>query len=200
MNLSSLLKLKKSILFVFLFTLSLNTFAQTTYKVVCDKTDSTVKVIKSDNRSPNYVPIKGGFPFRQIAQQWIDDNYSTTTCNPEEIVKQIQSQVEKSTQVQNNTQNIQPVQPAGTKLQPSSTVSNQPLNYKKSSFLMNAKFSNLGEAFMLSEKLMPGFEVGIEKTFGAQIYFGTGINVDFYLSDMDGRFDVEIETIYFHKN
>ena len=88
-------RFKKSIFIAFLFVISLNTFAQTTYKVVCDKTDNTVKVIKSDNRSSNYVPIKGGFPFRQIAQQWIDDNYSTTTCNPAEIVKKIQTEEKK---------------------------------------------------------------------------------------------------------
>ncbi|MDB4584344.1 hypothetical protein N9164_14420, partial [Draconibacterium sp.] len=58
------------------------TSGQTRYKVVCDKTDNTVKVVESENRSANYVPIKGGFPFPQIAEQWIADNYTTTVCNP----------------------------------------------------------------------------------------------------------------------
>lgn len=190
-------------LFIVFFSLiSLNGYTQKTFTVVCDKTDKTVKVVESDERSPNYVPIKGGFPFRQVAQNWINENYSTTQCDPGEILDQIK-QNSQNTSTQTNSISTAPPQQT---VAPSNSISpgrtfQPPVRYKNTSFMINARFSNLGEAFNLKEKLMPGFEVGIEQLFGKKIYFGTGINVDFYFSNFDENAALEddFETIYFFK-
>ncbi|MDB4584257.1 hypothetical protein N9164_13985, partial [Draconibacterium sp.] len=58
---------------------------------------------------------------------------------------------------------------------------------------------NLGEAFYLTENMMPGFEAGFEQLFGKQVYFGTGVSGNFYFSDMDGWNDIDLETIYFFR-
>jgi hypothetical protein len=198
MNLSTSLRLKRSIFVTFLFVLSLNTFAQTSYKVVCDKTDNIVKVIKSDNHSPNYVPIKGGFPFRQIAQQWIDDNYSTTTCNPGEIVKQIQTEKDNNTQTGVKNQNNQPTQPAPatTLLQPRQTTT---ISYRNSSFILNAKFSDFGRVFSLDNNLAPGLDVGFEQLFGKKYYLGIGVSINFYFADFSTIGDYENMSFFFGK-
>ena len=178
------LRFHKLILISLLFLFSSNIFAQDTFKVVCDKTDNTVKVIKSDNRSPNYVPIKGGFPFQQIAQQWIDNNLTTTTCNPEEIVKEIQTEQKNNPPTQVTDQNNQINQPA-QKTQPAtitSATAQQP-RYRNSSLIINAKFSNIGEHFSLDQSLAPGFEVGFEQLFGKKYYIGIGVGMNFYFTD-----------------
>jgi hypothetical protein len=201
MNTINSFRLNRFILFVFLFTISLNSFAQITYKVVCDKTDNTVKVIKSDNRSSNYVPIKGGFPFRQIAQQWIDDNYSTTTCNPGEIVKQIQTEKDNKVQTTVTNQNNQPIQPAPgtTPIQPRPSSNVQSPSYKNSSFVINAKFSDLGRGFSLDENLAPGFDVGFEQLFGKKYYLGIGVGMDFYFPDFSDNSNFDQLTFFFGK-
>jgi len=165
---------------------------------VCDKTDNTVKVIKSDNHSPNYIPIKGGFPFRQIAQQWIKDNYSTTTCNPGEIVKQIKAKEDNNTQAGVTNQNNKPTQPApaATPLQPRQ---NPTISYRNSSFNINAKFSDLGSVFSLENNLVPGFDVGFERLFGKKYYLGIGVNMNFYFADFSTIRDYENINFFFGK-
>lgn len=208
MNLTNLIFMKTiagpsfkfQILLLFFIAFSTSVIAQTTYKVVCDKTDKTVKIVETSKRSANYVPIKAGFPFRQVAQKWIDENYSTTYCDPGQIIKQNNAQQNQPAPTLNNTATNQPSPtPSHTILQPRRSGANSAVNYKNTSFLMNVRFSNLGEAFRLSEKLMPGFEAGIEQVFGKQFYFGTGINMDFYFSDFDGDYDISTESIYFFK-
>jgi hypothetical protein len=49
--------------------------SQKSYKAVCDKTDGTVKIVDSEDRSPSLVPLKGGFPFYQVAEKWVNENY-----------------------------------------------------------------------------------------------------------------------------
>ena len=160
-------------------------------------------MVESDNRSANLVPIKAGFPFRQVAQKWIDENYSTTKCDPGQIVKQNKEQQKTPTPSLNNTpvsQTAPPPAPAHTRLQPRRFGGNSSRQFKNTSFLMNARFSNLGEAFHLSENLMPGFEAGIETVIGNKLYVGTGISADFYFSDFDENPVVDNnELIYFFK-
>jgi len=165
--------------------------AQTTYKVVCDKKDNTVKVIESANKAANYIPIKSGFPFRQIAEQWIEDNYTTRACNPQDIKNA------NSKPPNNTTQTNNQVTPSGA-VPPTQTPPPAPkaIKYRNSSLIIHGKFSNLGEAFALSETMMPGFEVGLEQLFGQTVYFGTGVSANFFFSDMDGMYDVDTETIY----
>ena len=191
----------KFILISLLFLFSLNVLAQETYKVVCDKTDNTVKVIKSDNRSPNYVPIKGGFPFQQIAQQWIDDNYTTTRCNPEEIVKQIQTEQNNNSQTQITNQNKQINQPP-QKAQPATitAATKQDPLYRNSSLIFNAKLSNIGEAYTLDNSLAPGFEIGFEQLFGKKYYVGIGVSMNFYFTDFSSTYNnLDQVTFFFGK-
>lgn len=186
MKTTTALLFNKLVLSTLLFLFSITAFAQDTYKVVCDKTDNTVKIIKSDNRSSNYVPIKGGFPFQQIAQQWIDDNYTTTTCNPEEIVNQIQAEAANNPQTQVTNQNQQ-VDQTTQKAQPASITSatTQVPAYKNSSFILNAKFSDLGKALYLDNNMAFGFDIGFEQIFGKKkYYFGTGVGMNFYFTDV----------------
>lgn len=180
-------------------------FAQTKYKVVCDKTDNTIKVVEAQNLSANYVPIKGGFPFRQIAEQWISDNFTTKECNPEDVADQMQTKQNTSTQANKmhtvpSSKNPQTTAPPPSPQQPQARRSTTPrINYRNSSIIFHGKFSNLGDAFYLSESMMPGFEVGFEQLFGKQGYFGTGITGNFFFSDMDGWNDSDLETIYFFR-
>lgn len=168
-------------------------FAQTTYKVVCDKKDNTVKVVEATNKSANYIPIKSGFPFRQIAEQWISENYTTRTCNPGDRTTPNNKTQKNITQTNNQQATPSKAYP------PSQTPSKQSppaINYRNSSVILHGKFSNLGEAFLLTESMMPGIEVGFEQLFGSRGYFGTGISANFFFSDMDGRQGVDAETIY----
>ena len=188
----------KLVLITLLFLFSINIFAQDTFKVVCDKTDNTVKVIKSDNRSPNYVPIKGGFPFQQIAQQWIDNNFTTTTCNPEEIVKQIQTEQKNNPPTQVADQNKQINQPT-QKTQPATFTSatTQEPRYRNTSLIFNAKFSNIGEHFSLDQSLVPGFEVGFEQLFGKKYYVGIGVGMNLYFTDFSSTYDTLDQVTFF---
>ena len=195
-------KSAKALIIAFLISLSLDGYTQKTYNVVCDKKDNTVKVVEASKRSPDYVPIKGGFPFRQIAQKWIDENYSTTHCDPGQIMNQNNEKQNQKAPVPSNTpSNTNSSANQQTVLQPRRSGSNSTVRYKNTSFMINARLTNMGEAFSLKEKLMPGFEVGIEQLFGKQIYFGTGINIDFYFSNFDDNAALEdgFETIYFFK-
>jgi len=174
-------KFKNLVLSSLLFLFSITAFAQDTYKVVCDKTDKTIKVIKSNNRSPNYVPIKGGFPFQQVAQQWIDDNYTTKTCNPDKIVDQLKIEENSSYQTPVTNQNNQSVQQA--QAAPLTAANTQEPNYRNTSFILNAKFSNIGEVFSLDKSMSPGFNIGFEQLFGKKYYVGIGVDMNFYFAD-----------------
>ena len=200
MKINLIQKLLKPFLILLFTIFSLNSFSQQTFTVVCDKTDNSVKVVESRIKSPNYVPIKGGFPFRQVAQKWIDDNLSTTQCDPDEIMKKIKLQTKVPNNVAPGTSTI-PTPPKRTSSGALNTNrSFQPAHhYRNTSLIIDAKFSNLGEAFRLNNKLMPGFEMGIEQLFGTKIYFGTGINMDMFFSDFDSRYDISQEFIYFFR-
>jgi len=190
-------KLRIFILFSILF-LTLNSAAQQTYKVVCDKTDHTVKVIEAENHAANYVTIKSGFPFRQVAQKWIDDNYSTTKCNPDDFINQTQQQSSQPGSTQNNVGNNSLTTsyetPKRTFLQPRKNLGTQ--HFRNTYLILGGRFSNLGEAFSLDKNLMFGATAGIEQLFGSNVYFGTGVQMNMYFSDMDGHYDEDTEMLY----
>lgn len=197
MSTSTIQKLR-TIFFFTLLSIAFHANAQQTYKVVCDKTDHQVKIVEAENHSANYVTIKTGFPFRQVAQKWIDDNYTTTQCDPEDIIKQTNTASQPATATQNTAGSI-PVTSSGqapkrTFLQARKNSSGQ--KFRNTSFFMSGRFSNLGEAFSLEEKLMFGAGAGFELFFGGSLYLGTGIHMDFYFSPMDGRFDEKSEMFY----
>lgn len=185
--------------FVLLFILSpvATIWAQSTYKVVCDKTDHTVKIIEAENRSANFVTIKTGFPFRQVAQKWIDENYSTTKCEPNDFILPNNQAGTPAPASQNSIENpllsSSVTTPGRTFLQPRRNATQQ---FRNTSFLVSGRFSTLGEAFSLQEKLMFGAGAGFEQLFGGNLYVGTGIHMDFYFSDMDGQYNEDKELLY----
>jgi len=189
---------KLRLIFLFFFLLfAINSMAQQTYKVVCDKSDHTVKVVETENHSANLVTIKTGFPFRQVAQKWIDDNYSTTSCEPNDFINQ-KNQPNKQATTSQNTVGISVNSNTGstpkrTLLQPRR---NGPQQFHNTSFLISGRFSTLGEAFSLKEKLMFGAGAGFEQLFGGNLYLGTGIHMDFYFSNMDDRYNEDSELFY----
>ncbi len=189
-----------SICLLFLFIFSHNISAQTTYKVVCDKTDNTVKIVETKNHSPNYVPIKSGFPFRQIAQKWIAENYSTTVCNPEDIINKIKEEEKKAT-VPSTEQTTTAAPPATTtvQIQPVAATLAPQIHYYNSSFIFNAKFSDLGRPFSLKSNFAPGFGVGFEQLFGKKYYLGIGLGIDFYFADFSETPDLDKFSFYLGK-
>ncbi len=189
----------KSIIFVLFLLFSVNIVAQSTFKVVCDKADKRVKVVKSDNRSARYVPIKSGFPFKQIAQKWIDENYTTTICNPEELVDQIESKKETSDHSIPVTQDKLATQNNSTKLQARKTGVDSSSEYHNTSLVANVKFSNIGKSFSLEKNMVTGFEVGFEHLFGKKNYLGIGLGMNFYFVDFSSYNLDDPQTFYFAK-
>lgn len=168
--------------------------SQNTYTVVCDKTNNTVKVVESNKRSPNYVPIKGGFPFRQVAQKWIDENYSTTECNPEDVLEEIQKQnqnvnvqKQQGTAVQQNQNNTSP---ATQPLKPA-------VQYRNTSFFTGFKMSNLGKVLNTENNMVAGAEIGLEQLFGNKFYFGAGILFNSYIALNVNKVQNENLVLYF---
>jgi len=179
--------------------LSMQVFSQTTFTVVCDKTDNKVKVVESTNHSPNFVPVKGGFPFRQVAQNWIKENYPSGLCNPQQVI-------ENNQPLGNNTGNTGNI-PTQTTQTPSSIpvipktgiptvqkAASTSFDFKNTSLLFNIQFANLGGEFLLNKTMVPGFELGIDHIFGKKFYFGTGLNCDFYFTDFESKYGYDIQT------
>jgi hypothetical protein len=187
------------IFFILFLFISFSVFSQKTFTVVCDKTDNTVKVVDSERRSPNFVPIKGGFPFRQVAQKWIDENYTTTDCDPGEILDQIQTQAKPNN---SDTQNTKVTSPSGQQTNSTQNKTNSgqshqfPVKFNNTSLLLDVKFSNLGEVLLLENNFVPGVELGFEQLIGKQIYFGTGLlfNAYFAIPDLN---EEDLQFIYF---
>ena len=185
-------QVNNSLLILFLFLFSTNILAQDTYKVVCDKTDKTIKVIKSKDTSPNYVPIKGGFPFQQIAQQWIDNNYTSKKCDPENIVKIYKTEENNVTNTSVSNQTNLSTQSAS-----SSISTTQEPRYRNTSFLLNGKVSNLGDAFSINKGISSGFNIGFEHLFGKKYYVGIGIDMNFYFTDFSSPNNISNQITFF---
>ncbi|TFH48113.1 MAG: hypothetical protein E4G92_04130, partial [Bacteroidia bacterium] len=75
------------VLSFFLALVSAELSGQKTFKVVCDKSDNKIKIVDGEDRSPNMVPLKGGFPFYQVAQKWARDNYPDDKCDGTAVPK-----------------------------------------------------------------------------------------------------------------
>jgi hypothetical protein len=177
--------------------ISMTVLSQTTFTVVCDRTDEKVKVVESTMHSPDFVPIRGGFPFRRVAQKWITENYPSGFCNPDQQAKNNAAETNNTgnaavTQPQNiQPQNTQPVQSPG-KMVPLppiiAAVPDKQDNFRNTSLHFNVIFANLGGEFHLSKNMVPGFELGIDLLFGKELYLGSGLNFDFYFTDFDGLY------------
>jgi hypothetical protein len=160
-----------------------------TYKVVCDKTDNKLKVVKAENHSSNFVPVKSGFPFAAIARDWIKDNYSTDDCDAEQLMNDIKNQKQTQSQTQNQTAPVNQQQ-TGAVASPSAPVytpSKPKPVFKNTSFGMVLLFHNLDQILNLDENKL-GMGLNLEHVFGKKNFcFGTGVHFNVLVSKNDGE-------------
>ena len=174
------------LLFLFLVIDSSALVAQKTYKAVCDKSDGMVKIVDGEDRSPNLVPLKGGFPFYQVAEKWVKENYPGGRCDPAAAVKQ--NQAAANAAAQPSIPSNQPNQPAAKQGNPSApapsygVAAGQPLpaaraqRYRNTSIFISFLFSDFGKVYSIEPPLFPGVSVGIDQVIGTKLYGGTGIH------------------------
>jgi len=160
--------------------------AQKTYKAVCDKSDGRVKIIESEDRSPDMVPLKGGFPFYQVAEKWVKENYPDGRCDPAAAVQQNQAAANAASQPAAVQQQV----PAGQQNMPpdpnaffnapavQTPAAIPPFRYRNSSLFISFLFSNLGKVYGLDPPLVPGVGIGIDQVIGTKFYGGTGIHLN----------------------
>jgi hypothetical protein len=179
-------KLYIVLLLLFSVISSLSLDAQKTYKAVCDKSDGKVKIVESEDHSPDLVPLKGGFPFYQVAEKWVKENYPGGRCDPAAAVRQNQAAANAAAQplIPSN----QPNQPAANQVNPPApapsfgVVAGQPLpaarapRYHNTSMFISFLFSDFGKVYGIDPPLYPGVSIGIDQVIGAKFYGGTGIH------------------------
>lgn len=166
-----------------LITLSLTLDAQKTYKAVCDKSDGKVKIVDGEDRSPSLVPLKGGFPFYQVAEKWVKENYPNGSCDPAAAAAQNRAAASAAAQP-----SAPPTQPASgpTKTPPPASSygapAGQPLpparapRYRNTSLFISFLFSDFGKVYAIDPPLFPGVSIGIDQVIGTKFYGGTGIH------------------------
>jgi hypothetical protein len=160
--------------------------SQKSYKAVCDKTDGTVKIVDSEDRSPSLVPLKGGFPFYQVAEKWVNENYPGGKCDPAAAVKQNQAAADAVTQATTGQTNTPAAQnkPAGNQNSFPNDAANQALppspvtQYRNTSVYFSFLFTNLGKVYNLDPPLIPGVSIGIEQVIGTRFCGGTGLHIN----------------------
>lgn len=168
-----------------LITVSLNLDAQKTYKAVCDRSDGVVKIVDGEDRSPNLVPLKGGFPFYQVAEKWVKENYPNGRCDPAAAAEQNRAAANVAAQPL-----APPTQPAAGPAKtppPASSYgapAGQPLplarapGYRNTSMFISFLFSDFGKVYNIDPPLFPGVSIGIDQVIGAKFYGGTGIHIN----------------------
>jgi hypothetical protein len=172
------------IIISFLFlTVSYSVDAQKSYKAVCDKSDGRVKIVDGDDRSPSLVPLKGGFPFYQVAEKWVKENYPNGSCDPAAAAAQNRAAANAAAQPSNL-----PSQPSANPTTPPPPASSygapvsQPLGpirtqrYRNTSMFVSFLFSDFGKVYGIDPPLFPGVGIGIDQVIGAKFYGGTGIH------------------------
>jgi hypothetical protein len=161
-------------LFVILFfTLLKVCYSQTSYKIVCDRRDNTIKIVESEDRSPDYVPIRGGFPFIQIAEQYIENNFPDRKCDPAALMQQNQ-QTTGPVSGQTSPAGQQSVITPGPPPAPDKSKS----GFLNNSLLFALAFSNLGQPFDIEPPLFWGGAFGYERLLGKRLYLGLGAHVN----------------------
>lgn len=206
--------MNKLIPFLVFFAMTMAAFplnAQKTYKAVCDKRDGTVKIVDSEDRSPDLVPLKGGFPFYQVAQNWVKENFPNGKCDPAAAQKQATTAAAVNPTAQTSTQatTVQQ-QPASNQTRPASqpgtfagaapgqTPARIPsIIYRNTSIVLSVGISDFGRAYNLDPPVVPGLNIGIDHVFGKRVYFGTGLHFNTLLG-LDNSSD-ETSSFYFLK-
>ena len=180
--------------------------AQNTYKAVCDRSDGKVKIVDSEDRSPNMVPLKGGFPFLQVAEKWVKENYPDGKCDPAKAAAQNQAAADAATRT-NQAATANQNQPAtGNQGQSPAQGQNQPGNnkatgttnpaafinqpagqlpaaipqfrYRNTSIYLSFLFSNLGKVYGTDPPMIPGIGIGMDQVIGTKFYGGTGLHLN----------------------
>ncbi len=164
---------------------------QKTYKVVCDKKTRKLIVVETANHSPDFVPVKGGFPFAAVARKWIQENFTTDDCDPGQLTEKIKKEEQAQPGVPaRNAQPVTATPPAGgtvnnavaTQGQESSTYTP---DYKyNTTFSVGIFFHNMSNVLPYDVDL-PGFELSFEQFFGKKFYGGFGVHYDMYVSVVD---------------
>ncbi len=166
-----------------LLSLSYNLDAQKTYKAVCDKSDGKVKIVDGDDRSPSLVPLKGGFPFYQVAEKWVKENYPNGSCDPAAAAAPNRAAAPAAAQPAKQPSQA-PANPTAPPPPASSygAPAGQPLaplrapRYRNTSMFVSFLFSDLGKVYGIDPPLFPGVSFGIDQVIGAKFYGGTGIH------------------------
>lgn len=171
------------LLFLLLVVDSGALLAQKTYKAVCDKSDGMVKIVDGEDRSPNLVPLKGGFPFYQVAEKWVKENYPNGSCDPAAAAAQNRAAANAAAQPSNL-----PVPPPANQAAPPppaaayGATAGQPLaavrapRYRNTSMFISFLFSDFGKVYGIDPPLFPGVSIGIDQVIGTTFYGGTGIH------------------------
>lgn len=185
--------MKRSLLLLFLFLSTVSQFtlsAQKTFKAVCDRSDGKVKIVDGEERSPDQIPLKGGFPFYQVAENWVRENYPAGTCDPAAATKQNQAATPAAPQ-QQTSQNT--AGPSTAEINnffnggntPATTAVQQQQQYHNSSVYFSLLFSNLGSVYNVDPPLIPGMCAGFDQVLGNRIYGGTGIHISALIGKTD---------------
>ncbi len=140
--------------------------AQNTYKAVCDRSDGKVKIVDSEDRSPNMVPLKGGFPFLQVAEKWVKENYPDGKCDPAKAAAQ---------------------NPAAFFNQPAGQLpaAIPQFRYRNTSIYLSFLFSNLGKVYGTDPPMIPGIGIGMDQVIGTKFYGGTGLHLNTLIGKTD---------------
>jgi hypothetical protein len=167
---------------------------QKTFKAVCDRSSGIVKIVATEDRSPEMIPLKGGFPFYQVAEKWVKENYPDGKCNPAAETKKNQDAtdaVSRQTGVpdqmpakQNNKTDLNEFFNSPPVQAPAPVHAPQ-FKFRNTSLLMGLLFSNLGKVYGTDPPMIPGFSIGLEQFFGSTLYGGTGI----HMIALIGKFD-----------
>lgn len=177
---------------------------QKTYKAVCDKTDGKVKIVESEDSSPNMVPLKGGFPFYQVAEKWVRENYPDGSCDPVAATKQNQAAADAVTRAVTTLQPAATGQKAPTTTGQNTTPTKQAVaptagqpalalrapRYRNTSMNVSFLFSDLGKAYGVDPPLIPGVSIGIDQVIGTKFYGGIGISFNALIGKTSDNADI----------
>ncbi len=176
-------KLIPLLLLILIALVSLPLNAQKTFKAVCDKSDGKVKIVDGDDRSPSLVPLKGGFPFYQVAEKWVKENYPNGSCDPAAAAAQNQAAANAAAQPANlpNQPPANPTPPPPPASSYGAPAGQPPApvrtpRYRNTSMFVSFLFSDFGKVYGVDPPLFPGVSIGIDQVIGAKFYGGTGIH------------------------
>jgi hypothetical protein len=167
---------------------------QKTFKAVCDRSSGIVKIIATEDRSPELIPLKGGFPFYQVAEKWVKENYPDGKCDPAAETKKNQDATDAVSRQAGTTTPVPAKQDPKTDRneffntapgQTPALVQAPQFKFRNTSLAMGLLFSNLGKVYGTDPPMIPGFSIGLEQFFGSALYGGTGI----HMITLIGKFD-----------